>query len=378
MTPFASTVGVKVRPTPNFLYSTVIVVASACDRDRELAAGEEARLLARQRDEVRLGEAARQAALFERLHEDVRIDAAREHASDQRAERRVAGGEGRRARDCAEVLARRLPVDAEILAGVARGLDEAHLEHDLLGPAHLQVVEDVGAVLPGERHGLGGGDRVRHLARENRAAVGGFDPGGAGSPHGEIGGEPGRVVGDLDLDHADELLRGVVDRDVGGADLLAEDIDGLIGERHHVGCLGIADDEIDEAAWSAGSGICRARRGRRRPGSRRSPRAGSGPPPARAPPRGAWWSRGCGAATASASAPLWKRRGARAPNRQDPPAASSPTPSSVAPSPCGSEALLHAVLVRDRRGPRRKSTVKGNRGIAGCSKPNLSRSRAGR
>ena len=154
------------------------------------------------------------------------------------------------------------------------------------------MVEDVGAVLPGERHGLGGGDRVRHLARENRAAVGGFDPGGAGSPHGEIGGEPGRVVGDLDLDDADELLRGVVDRDVGGADLLAEDIEGLVGERHHVGGLGIADDEIDEAAARAqglgfaerdadgadpvladrhGAGVGGAGRAQRRAGEQRDP-----------------------------------------------------------------------------------------------------------
>ena len=44
-----------------------------------------------------------------------------------------------------------------------------------------------------------------------------------------------RVLRDIDLNHADELLVGVVERDAGDANFLAEHIDRPVGQRHGVG-----------------------------------------------------------------------------------------------------------------------------------------------
>jgi hypothetical protein len=160
-----------------------------------------------------------------------------QRAEVQRALRRVA-----------EVLADGLPIDADVLAGVARHLDEAHLEHDLLRAADLEVVQHLRTVLLRERDRARRRDAVVHGAGEDGAAVRRGDAGAlAGQALLDVGGEPRRVVADLDLDHADERFRGIVDRDVGGAELLAEDVHGAVGERHHVGDLGVADDEVDEA-----------------------------------------------------------------------------------------------------------------------------------
>jgi hypothetical protein len=146
-------------------------------------------------------------------------------------------------------LADHAPVDAEFLTGVARGLDEAHLQHDLLRRAHDEIVDDVGSVLPREPDRLCGRGRVRHLAREDRAAVGGRHAGGrSGRNAVHVGCDARGVVADLDVDDPDELLGAVIDRHVGGADLLAENVEGAIGQRHHVRDLDVADDEVDEAA----------------------------------------------------------------------------------------------------------------------------------
>ena len=72
ITPSASTVGVKARLTPNGLNSTEIAAlppagAALGDRDREFAAGEEARGFARQRDQGRLGERGDRALALERV-----------------------------------------------------------------------------------------------------------------------------------------------------------------------------------------------------------------------------------------------------------------------------------------------------------------------
>ena len=91
ITPSPSTVGVKARPTPYFLNSTVIVAEVRRDRNRKLAAGEEARGVARERRQVRLGEAAHHAALLQRLQQHVGLHAVAEHAADHGAERRRAG-----------------------------------------------------------------------------------------------------------------------------------------------------------------------------------------------------------------------------------------------------------------------------------------------
>ena len=55
----------------------------------------------------------------------------------------------------------------------------------------------------------------------------------------------------LDVDAADQLLVLVEQRDAGGAEIVAEHIEGFVGERIDVGDLGIADDDLVERAhWS--------------------------------------------------------------------------------------------------------------------------------
>src|SRR5215218_8360758 len=181
----------------------------AGDRDRELAAGEEARLLAGHRDEVRLGETAHEPLFLQGLDEDVRLHAARKDTAENGAEGGRARSEAvaeqraevqRALRRIAEVLADGLPIDADVLACVARYLDEAHLEHDLLRAADLEVVQHLRTVLLRERDRARRRDAVVHGAGEDGAAVCRGDAGAlAGKALLDVGGEPRRVVADLDL-----------------------------------------------------------------------------------------------------------------------------------------------------------------------------------
>ena len=171
ITPSPSTVGVKARPTPYFLNSIVIVPRFDATGIGKLAAGEEARGVARERDQVRLGEAAHDAALLQRLHQRVGLHAVAEHAADHRAERRGAGDQragadrGADARAAGEqILLHHLPVDAELAAGGARGLDEAHFQHHLLRRVDLHRVDHVGAELLGDGHRLVDRHGVRRVA----------------------------------------------------------------------------------------------------------------------------------------------------------------------------------------------------------------------
>ena len=59
-----------------------------CDRERELAAGEEVRRIAGERHQIRFGKAARDLALLERLNEDGDVGAALEHVPRDRYRRR--------------------------------------------------------------------------------------------------------------------------------------------------------------------------------------------------------------------------------------------------------------------------------------------------
>ena len=87
MRPSSSTVGVKARPTPYCLYSIVTAPSDWRDRDRELAAGEEARGLARQRGQGRLGQRRDQAVILGEV----------ERAEDVEAEQAAGGAERGRA-----------------------------------------------------------------------------------------------------------------------------------------------------------------------------------------------------------------------------------------------------------------------------------------
>src|SRR5829696_3074961 len=196
MTPFARTVGWKVRPTPNFLYSTVI-----CWKLPATGIGNSppARKLAFSPDiATRFGSARRRTSPF-----------------SSRAWIRTSA--------CT-------PLERTRPRTVPKG------------------VAPEARPFPSERDSARRRDAVVHGAGEDGAAVRRGDAGAlAGKALLDVGGEPRRVVADLDLDHADERFRGIVDRDVGGAELLAEDVHGAVGERHHVGEIGRAHDEVDEA-----------------------------------------------------------------------------------------------------------------------------------
>ena len=69
------------------------------------------------------------------------------------------------------VLAEHVPLHAELAAGLAGRLDEAHLQHDLLRLQHLDGVDHVRPELLGDRHRLVDGRCVGRGARQHDAAV---------------------------------------------------------------------------------------------------------------------------------------------------------------------------------------------------------------
>src|SRR5581483_10211175 len=149
-------------------------------------------------------------------------------------------------------IAETIPLHAELAAGVARQFDEAHFQHDLLRRHHRHRIDDLRPELAGDGDRLVEGGGIGHLARQHDAAVdrGGAQP-RAGEAARELVGQPRDVVGHLDVEDANQPLALGVDRDAGGADLLAEDRDGVVGERIDVGHLRIADGDVDEAAVGA-------------------------------------------------------------------------------------------------------------------------------
>ncbi len=69
-----STVGVKVRPTPIVLELDLDLAVVGADGDGKLAAGQEVGGVARERDERRLGQRARDALLLEKVEEGGEVD----------------------------------------------------------------------------------------------------------------------------------------------------------------------------------------------------------------------------------------------------------------------------------------------------------------
>ena len=67
----------------------------------------------------------------------------------------------------------------------------------------------------------------------------------------ELVGQPADVVIHLDVEDADQLLALGIDLHPGGADLLAENRQCVVGERINVGDVRIADHDVDEAGGGA-------------------------------------------------------------------------------------------------------------------------------
>ncbi len=145
-----------------------------------------------------------------------------------------------------------VPLHAELAPGLPRRLDEAHLEHDLLRLRNRDRVDHVGSELLRHRQRAIEHDAVGRPARQQDAAVDRRHAElGGGKPARQLTGERGDVVGNLDVEDADQLLALAVHRHPRGADLLAEDRDGLVGQRIDVGDLRIAHQDVDEARVGA-------------------------------------------------------------------------------------------------------------------------------
>ena len=80
----------------------------------------------------------------------------------------------------------------------------------------------------------------------------------------ELIGQPADVVVHLDVEDADQLLALGIDLHAGGADLLAENRQRVIGQRIDVGNVRIADHDVDEAG--AGTHVLRLADGDRHHG----------------------------------------------------------------------------------------------------------------
>ena len=155
-----STVGVKVRRTPNSLNTIVteLLLPPCDDRIRILAAGEEAGFLAVGGDQVRLGQALEQPLRLERLHHraDVVLGVEQEHVQEV-AERQAAAlprievGRGellrRGAAEPVVLVAVGDERGAELLQRVAAHLGEADAQHHLVRGDALLLLQQVDDVL---------------------------------------------------------------------------------------------------------------------------------------------------------------------------------------------------------------------------------------
>src|SRR5262249_557098 len=220
-------------------------------RYREFAAGKEARRLAGSRDQVGLGQAAGNAAVFQRLERDVNGKVPGKQSANQRRSRRRGGGgrvgierDAARAGDvaCGDF-------GAELLANLAVDLDEADVELNLLRRGDVDRIDDL--LLAGEfRRDLGrlfSSKRIVRRAGQYQPAVCRlhFDI-GARNRVADRARQPVSVERYLDIDAADQLLVLVEQRDAGRAEVIAQHIEGTVRERIDIGDLGIADDDLVE------------------------------------------------------------------------------------------------------------------------------------
>ena len=226
-------------------------------RDRKLAAGQEAGGLARHRGQVRLGEGLDETLVLERVHHDADVAVWPEtviegQLADRRPELVRKGVAGIECKLRLAVRVRRIhlaaaDVDAQFLGRRAFHLDETHRQHHLLYALHRQHVHDLaGVVALGEGHDLlhrgGAGDRA------------GQDQGLVRGVNGDIllvrqdivqSGLETFDVGRHDHVHrCKQMLVRPVERNRGRAEALADDVDRVGGEGHHVGDLGICHHDV--------------------------------------------------------------------------------------------------------------------------------------
>ena len=173
-------------------------------------------------------------------------------------ERERGGAEARRVdqRPVAEAAAERdvavreqeVGIGAELLDHLARHLGEADRQHHLLAAGDLHQVGDLArGVALGERQRPLHAQRVREASAQHQAV--------ARRPHldrlagqqlEELGPQALDVVAHDQIDDRDQAAIAVGDREAGGAELLAEDVERVAGQRHDVGDLGIADRDLGE------------------------------------------------------------------------------------------------------------------------------------
>ena len=136
------------------------------------------------------------------------------------------------------------PIDPQVPPGVAVDLEKAHLQHHLLRGGDLHRVDHRRV----RREALGHldrprrRDRVARLAAQHHLAVRARDMDAPRSRGGQdIAVQRCGVGRHLEVDDGDQPLVRVEHRNVGGADLLALDIEGVVGHRQEVGDLRRAD-----------------------------------------------------------------------------------------------------------------------------------------
>ncbi len=213
----------------------------------ELAAGQEAGLLAGHGDQVGLGQGAHQALLFKRLQVGVdREGADVAGIADDPLGRRIAD-QAADARPHREPrLVGRGEVEAQLLHGGAVDLEDAHLDHHLLGRLDGEVRGDrLGGVLLGDVGGAGGRVHGRGLARQAHppGEVGRGDV-FARQRRGQVGLQAVGVVADPHVHHLHQPMLLVVDQEVGDPERLAAQVEALVGGGHQLQHVGLGHHDL--------------------------------------------------------------------------------------------------------------------------------------
>src|SRR5476649_1839925 len=162
----------------------------AWNGNRKLTAGKETCGVAGERDQIGLGQAAREALLLERIDNDVGREAGFDHLADEHAKRCGSRKHARNGRwacgghwqlrgwnpiseVCGDaiVIGEYVPLHAQFAARLARGLNKTDLKHDLLGLEHTDRIDDIRPELFGDRHRLVDGRAIGGIARNQNFSI---------------------------------------------------------------------------------------------------------------------------------------------------------------------------------------------------------------